>query len=383
MNPICEEIDLQDLRTFTIVAAAEEASRYLADLLEETLQIRLPVVSPEAFSGEHGIYVGTREFQNYGGYRCCVALENGNLYLDGGTDGLFRKAAQMLVDALCCSGIRPGRHYGYCWLNGEVATGLQLRSGDSKLLCPGVTYCRRSYVNGNGEPVEAFILVADKNSPAKPAVWGSPQGQSQTVPEHVAQMRGLGKDVIAAVNADFFHFFHNGDKTTFGAQIIDGVVYKEPNNAERYGENWFGVTLDGEYVLSDLESYREQYQGKLWQAVGGGYWVMREQKICVPNHNSPDPRTAIALTKDGDLVLVCIDGRSSASIGATITDTLQVFLDLDLEIRTVLNLDGGHSTIMMGKQENGEMAILNQPSSGLENLRPIADILTLVLPGQA
>jgi hypothetical protein len=55
-----------------------------------------------------------------------------------------------------------------------------------------------------------------------------------------------------------------------------------------------------------------------------------------------------------------------------------VFLDLDVPIRSVLNLDGGHSTILMGKRAGEEIEILNSPSSGLSELRPVADILTLV-----
>ena len=76
--------------------------------------------------------------------------------------------------------------------------------------------------------------------------------------------------------------------------------------------------------------------------------------------------------------MLCVDGRSEQSVGATYTDLLQIFLELDIELRSILNLDGGHSTILMGKQADGSMAILNNPSSGLDALRPVADILTLV-----
>lgn len=266
----------------------------------------------------------------------------------------------------------------YSWRENLPNYGLRLSSESSKELCEGVTYLQRDYVREDGKPVQTHIVVASKASAAKAAVWGSPQGQSQTVPEHVAQMESLGKDVIAAVNADFFHFFHDGDKTTYGAQIIDGVVHKEPNRVEHYGENWFGVTNDGEYVMSDLEGYESTYKGNLYQAVGGGVWLLREHQVCPHRSPAVEPRTAVAITDDGGVVLVCVDGRSETTVGATYADLLQVFLDLDVPIRSVLNLDGGHSTILMGKQDGGEMKILNSPSSGLSALRPVADILTLV-----
>lgn len=265
----------------------------------------------------------------------------------------------------------------YSWRENLPNYGLRLTSERRETLCEGVTYLQRNYVRTDGKPVQTHIVIASNAAQVTAAVWGSPQGQSQTVPEHVAQMESLGKQVIAAVNADFFHFFNNGDKTTYGAQIIDGVVYKEPNLAEHYGDNWFGVTNGGEYVLSDLAGYERLYKGKLRQAVGGGVWLLREHELCPHRSEAVDPRTAVAITDDDGLVLVCVDGRSETTVGATYADLLQVFLDLDVPIRTVLNLDGGHSTILMGKQA-GEMKILNSPSSGLSELRPVADILTLV-----
>ena len=265
----------------------------------------------------------------------------------------------------------------YTWRENTPNFGLQMETERAQQLCRGVTYLQRKYIRNDGKPVEAFVVMAAPDAPVTAAVWGSPQGQSQTVPEHVAQMEGLGKSVVAAVNADFFHFFHNGDKTTFGAQIIDGVIYKEPNRVEHYGENWFGVTNDGGYVLSDLEDYEENYKGKLYQAVGGGVWLVREHKFIPHSSTAEDPRTAVAITDDGGLVLVCIDGRSEKSAGATYSDLTQVFLDLPVPIRSALNLDGGHSTILMGRKNSEDIKILNNPSSGPE-LRPIADILTIV-----
>ena len=266
----------------------------------------------------------------------------------------------------------------YSWRENLPNYGLSLVSECSESLCKGVTYCRRDYVRQDGKPVQAYIVLAEPDAPAKAAVWGCPQGQSQTVPQHVKQMEGLGKEVIAAVNADFFHFFNNGDKTTFGAQIIDGVVFKEPNKVEHYGDNWFGVTRGGEYVMSDMAGYESPYKGKLYQAVGGGVWLLREHQLCPHSSPAVEPRTAVAITDEGALVLVCVDGRSEASVGATYADLLQVFLDLPVSMRSVLNLDGGHSTILMGKTPEGEMKILNNPSSGVSELRPVADILALV-----
>ena len=97
----------------------------------------------------------------------------------------------------------------YSWRENLPNYGLSLTAERSETLCPGVTYLQRDYIRQDGKPVQTQIVIATKDAPATAAVWGSPQGQSQTVPEHVAQMESMGKDVIAAVNADFFHFFNN------------------------------------------------------------------------------------------------------------------------------------------------------------------------------
>ncbi len=371
-------MNILELKDYVIEAPDGYMGQIVAQALKEALGICLPVVTHQEKTAAPRIFVGVQPFQNYGGYRYGIAVEKNGIFVGGGTEALYAAAGAMLSVLLQQETLHSGWQYGYLWQNEELQHRLLLKENREDTLCEGVTWLHRQYQRETGEPVQAYIIIAQKNAPVRAAVWGSPQGQSQTVPEHVAQMVSLGKDVTAVVNADFFHFFNNGDKTTYGIQIIDGTVYKEPSNTERYGDHWFGVTKDGEYVMSDLEGYFDTYKGHLQQAVGGGVWLMQEQRVCIPSSSAVDPRTAVAITTGGDLVLLCVDGRSEESVGVTYADLLRIFMDLDVELRTVLNLDGGHSTIMMVKGRNGEMEIVNQPSSGLEALRPIADVLALV-----
>lgn len=374
-----EIISAAELAEFQIVTNAEAVGMELAATLEKQLGLCLPVTG-ERIPGKRGILIGTRPFCDYGGSRCAVCAEQGDIYLDGGSEETLRRAAELLLESLTADGTVSGRRYGYRWPEMALQYNLKWQKQEKTRLCPGVQYLHRSYLRADGKPVEAFIVIADPDSPAKAAVWGCPQGESMVVPEQVAWMNRVGKNVIAAVNADFFHFFNNGDKTTFGAQIIDGVVYKEPNAVEHYGENWFGLTGDGRYVISDLQDYRDNYRGRLEQAVGGGVWLIRDGKVCFHSSPAVEPRTAVAVTEAGGLVIVCVDGRSEESVGATYTDLTQIFMDLDMPVKDALNLDGGHSTILMTRREDGRMEITNRPSSGLDALRPVADILTLVLP---
>lgn len=58
-----------------------------------------------------------------------------------------------------------------------------------------------------------------------------------------------------------------------------------------------------------------------------------------------NPRTAIGQRADGAVLLLVIDGRQIESLGATLGDLIEVFLDFDAV--NAANLDGGSSTLMI------------------------------------
>ncbi|NRF90701.1 phosphodiester glycosidase family protein [Paenibacillus frigoriresistens] len=68
------------------------------------------------------------------------------------------------------------------------------------------------------------------------------------------------------------------------------------------------------------------------------------------------PRTSMAQTKDGSILFAIIDGRQKHSIGATLYDVQQIFLEHGAV--TAANLDGGASTVLVHNNE-----IINKPSS--------------------
>jgi len=68
------------------------------------------------------------------------------------------------------------------------------------------------------------------------------------------------------------------------------------------------------------------------------------------------PRTCMAQTKDGAILFAIIDGRQTHSIGATLYDVQEIFLEHGAV--TAANLDGGSSTVLVRNNE-----IVNQPSS--------------------
>lgn len=68
------------------------------------------------------------------------------------------------------------------------------------------------------------------------------------------------------------------------------------------------------------------------------------------------PRTCMAQTEDGTILFAIIDGRQPHSIGATLYDVQQLFLEKGAIIAA--NLDGGSSTVLVKDNE-----IVNKPAS--------------------
>jgi hypothetical protein len=93
-------------------------------------------------------------------------------------------------------------------------------------------------------------------------------------------------------------------------------------------------------------------QGADWPEVAnamGGYpslvtdGVVRVEAAPAPKH----PRSALGLTESGDLLLMSVDGRTSAGIGMTTSELGQILLDLG--VVNAANLDGGGSTTLVVK----------------------------------
>jgi exopolysaccharide biosynthesis protein len=92
------------------------------------------------------------------------------------------------------------------------------------------------------------------------------------------------------------------------------------------------------------------------------------------------PRTAVATTGDGRLLLLTVDGRSFQGYGMTIPEIAE-FLD-NLGAENALNFDGGGSTTMWIRDKT-ENNIVNYPSDNLEfdrlGERKVSNALLLIM----
>ncbi len=102
--------------------------------------------------------------------------------------------------------------------------------------------------------------------------------------------------------------------------------------------------------------------------VSGGPLLLENGRVNVRSEKeniAPDiargraPRTAIGITRDGDVLVLVVDGRSQTSAGMTLEELAQFFLRLGA--KDAVNLDGGGSSVMVINRK-----IVNRPSDGRE-----------------
>ena len=123
---------------------------------------------------------------------------------------------------------------------------------------------------------------------------------------------------------------------------------------------------------------------KIAQAVGGGPWLVKNSEKYIDYEiegfkrnefvNRRHPRTAVGINKDGEFCLITVDGRSSISRGASLSELADILLKLNIE--NAINLDGGGSTSMVIKD-----VYVNAPSDGFP--REIANAILIYAVDEA
>ncbi len=230
--------------------------------------------------------------------------------------------------------------------NLNLADDFALQSQSESVLYEGVTLYEKTYVAAGYGEVEAYVIAIDADANVELKVsagaWdetnnGDNPAEAKTVANHFRSVKNAGNNVLAMINGGFFDLNNTGSNLPYGMQVVDGNVKQAPSLDNSYSDNWFGMTTDGKYVISNAAGYAD-YEGNVQQAVGGGKLLIVDG---VPVDLTSDRayRTAVGVNADGDLVMVAVED-------ATYSDVCHIFVDMGLDIVTVLNLDGGGSTAM-------------------------------------
>ncbi|MBE5818285.1 MAG: phosphodiester glycosidase family protein [Clostridiales bacterium] len=262
----------------------------------------------------------------------------------------------------------------YC-TNKNQFNGLTLTNEESTEIADGVEYILKNYTDKDGKRVIVYVMVLDMDK--VDVINGTPDNGyvsidvKANVQELIDSAVDAGYTVFGAVNADFFDI--NATYSPRGLCVKDGKVMSGTNDRP-----WFGITDQGELVIGDHDDYRSTYTGKLRDAVGGSHIILKNgmyNELAFGDEfgYTRHPRTAIGITKDGNIVLAVVDGRQpELSNGATLSDLADIMLELGAV--DALNLDGGGSSTMITQTQNGYKT-QNSPSDG--ELREVFNALVV------
>ena len=253
-----------------------------------------------------------------------------------------------------------------------------------KDLAEGVHYAEKSYVNDLGKNVDAYVITVSAEARARMAAWAAPWCTTKHIVDQCREMKDAGKEVLFACNAGYFHL-SAGTLDPYGIQIVEGKVNQEPSKDDLvHSDNWFGCTYDGQEVIGNCDDYFANYKGKLRDAVGGGWITMRNGKHTNYHDHGVDPYPVVGIAPDGSFAIICTDGRSSKSAGASCYDMTLLLEELNMGITDAMIFDGGGSVAVYIK-DGDDFSLRNIPSGPPKDpekwgeLRPVADIRAIVV----
>lgn len=184
-----------------------------------------------------------------------------------------------------------------------------------------------------------MMIVLDPSRVIMGSVPSSYHGRGYTIEQMVKKF-----DAVAGINAGGFED-PNGEgngSIPDSMTVFEGEVYY----AHRGTRQGF-VGLDSNHVLhvgkpsaDDIKAWDIQYGASF------GPVLIANGEVVLPEDNvgGLNPRTAIGQRSDGAILMLVIDGRQVISIGATLQDLVDIFLEYGAV--NACNLDGGSSSMM-------------------------------------
>lgn len=210
-------------------------------------------------------------------------------------------------------------------------------------LRPGVKWIS-TITQWKGEPRSINIVTVPKSEVAN-LHFTYPSGKITTSDQCVSA------GAIVGINAQYFDNSTGGTGLARDFLKIDGVVATQGTDgrSSTFAGGAFVITdgvaeiksVAGNEGARDLTDKNVMVCGPL--LINNGEYAYLSQNT---THNTdPHPRTAVAITENGSVLLVTIDGRFPGQAVGMSTPLMQEFFTL-LGAKYALNLDGGGSTTM-------------------------------------
>lgn len=312
--------------------------------------------------------------------RLGVGKRGSNEFLIGLSTNVFAvglSSGDIVIDVLDYSNILyAARTFDMWYLDG----GMDLSEGDvkyggigsnllretervDKILGEGATYSEIKYADYHGQPVLAYLVKVengiDRIMMGMPGNGTAVSGVKASVMDAINAAEADGIDVIAGINADFFHI--ESDYSPVGLCVKDGVILKQNTEIKP----WIAVMKDGTLDCGIAGEARAKI-GNMKHGFGASHVMLKGGIVYQDGVGDSfgeirHPRTAMGYDGYGNVYLLVVDGRRpKLSNGASLLDLTIMFRDFGAA--NAVNLDGGGSSTMIVDDDGFKIA--NSPSDG-------------------
>lgn len=178
-------------------------------------------------------------------------------------------------------------------------------------------------------------------------------------------------DAVGGINAGGF-----ADDALGTGGKPDGIIIEDgklKSGSEKTAYKTVGLDAENRMVVSNSMTYTKMKSMNLQSAVSFGPVIIINGQPTIKSGDGGwgiQPRTAIGQRKDGTILMLVIDGRQKESLGATLKNVQDIFLQYNAY--NAFNLDGGASSTMVYDNK-----VVNSPSDIMgERYVPSAFIIT-------
>ena len=187
------------------------------------------------------------------------------------------------------------------------------------------------------------------------------------VGERVTAMAKRTNAKVAINGAGFMDYAINPGGHPTGYVIKEGKIVWSRNRGGNWGGGTIGFNQDGVMLLLKDRGKAAVKKG-VYNGVDFGPFLIVNGKSGEVKGNGGwgiHPRTVIGQRKDGIVIFLTIDGRTTDSIGIGLNDVIEIMKRYDAY--NVANLDGGSSTVLVveGKVKNNPVAFTNTGERGV------------------
>jgi|GEM_PF-317884 len=187
------------------------------------------------------------------------------------------------------------------------------------------------------------------------------------VGERVTAMAKRTNAKVAINGAGFMDYAINPGGHPTGYVIKEGKIVWSRNRGGNWGGGTIGFNQDGVMLLLKDRGKAAVKKG-VYNGVDFGPFLIINGKSGEVKGNGGwgiHPRTVIGQRKDGIVIFLTIDGRTTDSIGIGLNDVIEIMKRYDAY--NVANLDGGSSTVLVveGKVKNNPVAFTNTGERGV------------------